>query len=345
MVEVKKMKLRLTRKTAIIGIVFLIFAILPVFISSSYIINLLVLALLYGMLASAWNFVSGYAGQFGLGNGLYFALGAYICAGFYYNHSISPWLGMFLSALVVSVIALLIGFVTFPLSGSYYALSTIALLNILKIIFTENQTIFGEYYGGVAGLRINYVGGFWNMQFIDKRIYYYIVLVMLVITIFISYKISTSKPGFYFKAINTNQMVASSLGVNVLKYKQLAQFLTAFIMSVGGGFYAMYMSYVEPISMFSNDNVMNIMLMAVVGGRATIFGPVIASLILMPLYEILRLTLGNVLPGLPTALFGISLVVVMQFMPEGIVPRFQTIMKKWAHKKEVENKKAEGGNK
>lgn len=252
---------------------------------------------------------------------------------------------MFLSALVVSVIALLIGFVTFPLSGSYYALSTIALLNILKIIFTENQTIFGEYYGGVAGLRINYVGGFWNMQFIDKRIYYYIVLVMLVITIFISYKISTSKPGFYFKAINTNQMAASSLGVNVLKYKQLAQFLTAFIMSVGGGFYAMYMSYVEPISMFSNDNVMNIMLMAVVGGRATIFGPVIASLILMPLYEILRLTLGNVLPGLPTALFGISLVVVMQFMPEGIVPRFQTIMKKWAHKKEVENKKAEGGNK
>ena len=183
------------------------------------------------------------------------------------------------------------------------------------------------------------------MQFIDKRIYYYIVLVMLVITIFISYKISTSKPGFYFKAVNTNQMAASSLGVNVLKYKQLAQFLTAFIMSVGGGFYAMYMSYVEPISMFSNDNVMNIMLMAVVGGRATIFGPVIASLILMPLYEILRLTLGNVLPGLPTALFGISLVVVMQFMPEGIVPRFQTIMKKWAHKKEVENKKAEGGNK
>lgn len=308
-------------------ILVLIFALIPVFVSSSYIINLLVLALLYGMLSSAWNFVSGYAGQFGLGNGLYFALGAYVCAGLYYNQHITPWIGMILAALIVSVIALLIGFVTFPLSGSYYALSTIALLNILKIIFTENQTILGQYYGGVAGLRINYVGGFWNMQFIDKRIYYYIILAMLLITIFISYRISTTKPGFYFKAINTNQMAASSLGVSVLKYKQLAQFLTAFIMSVGGGFYVMYMSFIEPTSMFSNDNVMNIMLMAVVGGRATVFGPVIASLILMPLYEILRLTLGNVLPGLPSALFGLVLVAVMQFMPEGIVPRFQRIIR------------------
>lgn len=324
------MKDKMNKKTIIFLALVLVFALIPVFVSSSYIINLLVLALLYGMLSSAWNFVSGYAGQFGLGNGLYFALGAYVCAGFYYNQHITPWVGMILAALVVSLIALLIGFVTFPLSGSYYALSTIALLNILKIIFTENATILGQYYGSVAGLRINYVGGFWNMQFIDKRVYYYIIFAMLLITIFVSYKISTTKPGFYFKAINTNQMAASSLGVNVLKYKQLAQFLTAFIMSIGGGFYVMYMSYLEPISMFSNDNVMNIMLMAVVGGRATVFGPVIASLILMPLYEILRLTLGSVLPGLPTALFGLSLILVMQFMPEGIVPRFQSIMNKRA---------------
>lgn len=337
------MKAKMNTKTMIFLAIVLVFALIPMFVSSSYIINLLVLALLYGMLSSAWNFVSGFAGQFGLGNGLYFALGAYVCAGLYYNQHITPWVGMILAALIVAMIALLIGFVTFPLSGSYYALSTIALLNILKIIFTENATILGQYYGSVAGLRINYVGGFWNMQFIDKRVYYYIILIFLLATIFISYKISTTKPGFYFKAINTNQMAASSLGVNVLKYKQLAQFLTAFIMSIGGGFYVMYMSYLEPISMFSNDNVMNIMLMAVVGGRATVFGPVIASLILMPLYEILRLTLGNVLPGLPTALFGLSLIAVMQFMPEGIVPRFQSLMQKRAKAKEAKETK-EGDN-
>ena len=337
------MKAKINSKTMIFLALVLIFALIPVFVSSSYIINLLVLALLYGMLSSAWNFVSGFAGQFGLGNGLYFALGAYVCAGLYYNQHITPWVGMILSALIVGLIALLLGFVTFPLSGSYYALSTIALLNILKIIFTENATILGQYYGSVAGLRINYVGGFWNMQFIDKRVYYYIILIFLLATIFISYKISTTKPGFYFKAINTNQMAASSLGVNVLKYKQLAQFLTAFIMSIGGGFYVMYMSYLEPISMFSNDNVMNIMLMAVVGGRATVFGPVIASLILMPLFEILRLTLGNVLPGLPTAIFGLILIVVMQFMPEGIVPRFQAIMRR--HSKAKESKAIKEGGK
>jgi branched-chain amino acid transport system permease protein len=115
-------------------------------------------------------------------------------------------------------------------------------------------------------------------------------------------------------------MAASSLGVNVMKYKQVAQVLTAFIMGLIGGVYVMYISSIEPISMFSYEIVFNIMLMALVGGRATVYGPTIGAIILMPLYALLRLWFSSRLPGLPTAIFGLILMLVTQFMPEGLVP-------------------------
>ena len=128
--------------------------------------------------------------------------------------------------------------------------------------------IFGIKFNGTAGLKLPWNGDFASMQFMDKRVYYYIILAILIITILISYKISKSRPGYYFKAINTNQMAASSLGVSVLKYKMYAQVLTAFIMGVIGGFYVMYITAIEPISMFSFEIVFNILLFAIVGGRA-----------------------------------------------------------------------------
>lgn len=290
---------------------------LPVFVSNSYVINVLVLMLLYAVLSTSWNFVSGYAGQFGFG--VFFAIGAYICAGLFNTFGLTPWLGMLIGAFVTSLIGLAMGFLTFNLSGPYFALSTLALLNILQIVFAENNVILGIKFGGTAGIRLPWIGGFWNMQFVDKRVYYYIILVILVLTLILSNYIAKSKPGFYFKAINTNQMAASSLGVNVLKYKQLAQFLTSFVMGMVGGFYVTYMSFVEPSSMFSFEIVFNIMLMALVGGRATVFGPTIGAMILMPLYALLRLWLAN-MPGLPTALFGVILVLSTMYMPGGLVP-------------------------
>lgn len=297
-------------------------AVAPLFINNTYIINLMVLTTIYCVLASAWNFISGFAGQFGF-SGVFFALGAYITAGMFDTLKITPWVGMFIAAVIVSVIALGMGFLTFSLRKTYFTLSTLALLNILQLIFVQNKVIFGIDFKGTAGLRLPWIGGFMNMQFIDNRGYYYIALAILLLTLVLTNILVRSKMGFYFKAINTNPMAASSLGVDVMKYKQIAQVLTAFIMGLVGGVYVMYISSIEPISMFSYEIVFNIMLMALVGGRATVYGPTIGAIILMPLYALLRLWFSSKLPGLPTAIFGLILMLVTQFMPEGLVPFVQ----------------------
>lgn len=292
---------------------------LPVFVSNSYIINLFVLTLIYCVLSSAWNILSGFAGQFGF-SGLFFGLGAYICAGLYTTFGLTPWVGMIIAAIIASAIGLLMGFLTFPLRKTYFALATLALLNILQIVFSDYPKMFGIDFAGSAGLRIPWFGGFWDMQFVDKRVYYYIVLAILMLTLLLCTYIVKSKPGFYFKAVNTNQMAASSLGVNVLKYKQYAQTMTAFIMGMIGGIYAMYMSYLDPNNMFSFNIAFNIMLMAMVGGRSSVFGPTIGALLIMPFSELLRLWFSSTLPGLPIALYGLILMLFVQFMPEGLIP-------------------------
>ena len=306
----------------IVWIIAAIAAVTPLFIKNTYVINLMVLTTIYCVLASAWNFVSGFAGQFGF-SGVFFALGAYITGGLFDSVKITPWVGMFIAAAVVSVIALGMGYLTFSLRKTYFTLATLALLNILQLIFVQNKVILGVDFKGTAGLRLPWIGGLANMQFIDNRGYYYIALGILLLTLILTNVLVRSKIGFYFKAINTNPMAASSLGVDVMKYKQVAQVLTAFIMGLVGGVYVMYISSIEPISMFSYEIVFNIMLMALVGGRATIYGPTIGAIILMPLYALLRLWFSSKLPGLPTALFGLILMLVTQYMPEGLVPFVQ----------------------
>ena len=306
----------------IVYVIAVIAAVAPLLINNTYVINLMVLTTIYCVLASAWNFVSGFAGQFGF-SGVFFALGAYITAGMFDTLKITPWVGMFIAAVIVSVIALGMGYLTFSLRKTYFTLATLALLNISQLIFVQNKVILGIDFKGTAGLRLPWIGGLANMQFIDNRGYYYIALAILFLTLILTNYLVRSKIGFYFKAINTNPMAASSLGVDVMKYKQVAQVLTAFIMGLVGGVYVMYISSIEPISMFSYEIVFNIMLMALVGGRATIYGPTIGAIILMPLYALLRLWFSSKLPGLPTALFGLILMLVTQYMPEGLVPFVQ----------------------
>ena len=305
-------------KKLLIILIAVIAAIAPIFIKNSYVINIMVLTLIYCVLSSAWNILSGYAGQFGF-SGVFFALGTYICGGLFDTFKVSPWIGMLIAGVVVSIVALAMGAITFPLRKTYFTLATLALLNILQLLFTQQDVMFGINFKGTAGMHLKWIGGFWNMQFVDSRGYYYIIFAMLILTLLFTSRLVKSKAGFYFKALNTNQMAASSLGVNVMKYKQYAQVLTAFIMGVVGGVYMMFISSVEPSSMFSFAIVFNIMLFGLVGGRATLFGAAVGAAILMPVYALMRLWFAN-LPGLPTALFGLILLLTTQFMPQGLLP-------------------------
>lgn len=299
-----------------------VLAVLPLVIKSNYIIQTLIVILLYAYYASSWNIIGGFGGQMSIGHAAYVGLGAYITTVLFTYHKLSPWLGMIVAALVAGGISLLIGIPTFKLNGIYFTLSTIAVVNVMRLFFLSNNKILGYTTGAAVGFKIKWLGGFLSMQFLEKRYFYYIILLMLAVVILVSRKLSTSKTGYYLAAITTNEMAAASLGINVPGYKLRAQFISAFFTALGGAFYAQLYMFIDPASVFSYDLSVEMTVLAMVGGRGTVFGPVIGALLLIPLKELTRTRLGASFAGLPFVIYGIILMLTVYFIPGGVCSIF-----------------------
>ena len=283
-----------------------------------YVMQLVVMLLFYMVWTSSWNIVTGYIGWLSLGHCVYIGIGAYTSAIMFKYLCISPWVGMLAGGLVAGIISILIGYPTFRLKGSYYSLSTVALVNVFRIIFMTKEKIFGFDTNAAMGIKLPWLGTFIDMQNLDKTFYYYIVLALFVIVFMISNYINTSKTGYYFAAIKTNQSAAATLGVNVISYKLRAQFISAFFTAVAGAVYGQMLQFIEPSSFFSSDLSVQIALMAIIGGRGTLWGPVIGALILYLVSELLRSSIGSSLPGSSLAIYGLILMLVIYFMPQGV---------------------------
>jgi len=292
--------------------------IFPFVFHDNYLLQMVIMVMLYAFWASAWNILGGFAGQSAMGNGVYIGIGGYITAVLFTTYGTSPWIGMILSALIAGLLSMVLAYPCFKLSGTYYSLSTVALLHVFRIIFNQEDHIFGFYTGGAVGLKLRWVGGFWNMQFVDKIWYYFIILAMLAFALFLINHIRKSKMGYYLLALNTNQGAAGSLGVNVVRYKLYAQFISAALTAAGGAFYAALLMYVESSRVMGYALSLEVLLLAIVGGKGTLWGPVLAASILVPINELLRANLGSTLSGLPTLVYGLVLMIVIFFLPGGI---------------------------
>lgn len=321
---------------------FAVLLLFPLFQSQQFIINSLCLILLYAYWASSWNILGGYTGQMSLGHACFVGLGAYTTAVLFTHFDCSPWLGLLVAGLVAGLASLVIGIPCFRLKGSYFTLSTVALCHVVRIFFNTNSTIFGVSTGAAQGMKIGWLGGFSAMQFLDKRGFYYVVLGMLVLVLLASFLIKRSKLGFYLASIRTNQEAASSLGVNVMGMKLTAMFMSAFFTAMGGGFYAMFLQYIDPTSVFSYDLSVKIMVLAIVGGSGTLWGPVVGAALLVPIQQILNSRLGASLAGIANVVYGVVLMLVIFYMPSGLKDSFLRWLKallakfrKPTHKKEV----------
>jgi len=308
------------KKLRVLIIVAIVVAILPIFVKDDYFIHTLVMALMFAYLASSWNILGGFVGHFALGNGVYIGIGGYITALLFKTNGISPWIGLIISAVLAGFLSLILSYPCFKLRGSYYVLSTVALLHAFRIVVMNEKTLFGYDTGSSQGLRLPWRGGFINMQFESKLGYYYVIAAMLLVAIIISIYIKSSKNGFYFSAITTNQEAAEAMGVNTTVYKLKAQFISAALTALGGGFYVMFIMFLDPNRVLSYNFSVEIMLYAVVGGLDTIWGPVIGAAVLYPVNEALRISLGTSFTGLSTAIYGLILMLVVYFMPGGVFP-------------------------
>lgn len=311
-------------KLLLLAILFLGLIVLPVVLDLGVsTMSILITVLLYMYYASSWNIMGGYTGLFSLGSGIYIGLGAYITAVLYCELGISPWAGILIAGAVTGLLSMLIGYPTFKLQNIYYSFATFAILLAMLTVFKNFKKIGGLKLGGAEGYKIPAGYSPQNMQFTSKLPYYYIILGLLVIVLLASYAISHSRDGYYFRAISANKDAASSLGVNVLGMKLRAQFISAFFFAVGGGFYCMFMNYIDPSKLFGNDLSINIMIFCVVGGANTLWGPVLGAGIM---YTINRVTTiyASSISGLANIVFGVILMLVVLFMPGGLLPFFHS---------------------
>lgn len=300
------------KKSLPVIILLVLLAVLPLIGLSSYMMHILVLVIMYSMIGMAWNLLGGYCGQVSFGHAAYFGVGAYTAGLLYSKLGVSPWWGLILSIFVVTAFSLVIGFICLRLRGPYFALATLAMGEVFRVV-AENLV---KFTGGDVGILIR------ERTWVVKTWYYYIILLLGIGTFFIVKKVIESKLGYYFVSIREDQDAANSLGINTTLYKTIALCLSGALTGVAGAFYMNYMGYIDPKVVFALHDISIVTIMVVmVGGVATYWGPTIGAIIMVFLAELIR---SN--PSLGVAhqtLFGILLIIIIIFLPNGIVGDFR----------------------
>ncbi|MGB3211796.1 MAG: branched-chain amino acid ABC transporter permease [Desulforhopalus sp.] len=305
-------------KAAFIGILLIAFG-LPLVIRSATYLHILVLLYFYAYLTTSWNLVGGFAGVLPLGHAAFVGIGAYSSTILFLQYGISPWIGMLVGGVIATFAGILIGLPTFKMRGAYFALATIAFAEGFRVI-VENVDFIGPLnINGPRGLQIPPLDtGLANFMFASKEPYYYIILIMLIMVLFLTYAISRSKLGYYLNAGGEEPEAAMALGVNVARAKLIAMAMSSFLTALAGTFYAQFTLYIHPKSIISLDLSFEIAFIALIGGRGSIAGPVLGALLLRPVGDFSRIYFGDTLPGMHLVIFGLVLILVMHYQPRGL---------------------------
>jgi branched-chain amino acid transport system permease protein len=291
---------------------------LPIWMRSPTYLQILILLFWYAYLTTSWNLVGGWAGVLPLGHSAYIGIGAYTSTLLAMHYGLSPWIGMFAGGILAAIVGIIIGIPTLKLRGAYFALSTMAFGEGVRV-FVENTDKIGPFLvNGPRGICVPLNESFWNFQFMSKIPYYYIILIMLCIALFITWYMSRIRIGYYLNAGGEEPEAAESLGVNVAKYKVIAMAISCFMTGLAGTFYAQLALYFYPKAILGLDLSFEIAFIALIGGRGTLAGPVLGALILRPVTDFSRIYFSSFLPGLHLVIYGLVLILVMIYQPRGI---------------------------
>jgi branched-chain amino acid transport system permease protein len=287
----------------------------PLVFSSPFQQRLGALVLLYAIAASSWNIIGGYAGQVSVGHVAFFGCGAYAAMGAYAHFALSPLVGIPAGIVLAVAIAAIIGVPTLRLAGHYFSMATIAVAELSRLVV--NNT---DYLGAAVGLSGPPVPrNVFDLSFISALPYYYLFLVVLAITLFITWRMASSRMGFYLRAIKDSERAARSLGAPASRTKLYAYMLSAGGTSVAGALYAMMFGFVDPESGLGILISVKMLIMAALGGAGLLFGPLVGAAILVPLEEISNSLLGGRGAGLTFVVYGAIIVLIARFQPGGIL--------------------------
>lgn len=319
----------------------------PVDLTLPYPQNVLILVFLYAMLGQAWNVVAGYCGQIALGNAVFFGLGAYTSTLLLLRAHVSPWIGMAAGMAVAVLAAVVIGTPTFGLSrpvvaalarplagpvpqvrpwlrrssaslglgGHYFAIATIAVGEIVRIAFTN-----WPWVGGASGLSLPIMPpSLLNLAFRQKWPYYYVIFTMMALTFVTAWAIERARLGYYLRAIKADPDAARALGIPIAGYKLLAFAICAALTAAAGTFYAQYVLYIDPDSVFPLQTSILVALIPILGGVGNLWGPLTGALLLVPVSEYTRVSLGGTGRAQDLVVYGLLIVLVAVFQPAGFM--------------------------
>ena len=285
---------------------------------NSFYLNLYFTIFMFAGLSSAWNIIGGFGGQLSLGHSAFCGLGAYVSSLLFVKYGVPPLFGTIASIGLAIVLAVIIGYPCFRLKGPFFTLATIAIGEVLLLLAVH----FKGLTAGSEGLSIPFKPSFVNLCFESKTPYAIVAFCFMLITLGVSTWIKRGRLGYQLVALRDEDQAAESLGVNTSKAKMMGLIISGGLTALGGSIFAQYVLFLEPHSEFSLSVSVNLALISMVGGMGTIVGPAIGSLLLIPLQEFLRTWIGGSFQGLYFVIYGALLILVVMFMPRGIIDFF-----------------------
>ncbi len=288
----------------------------PVVVRDSFILDSLILILLWGALSSAWNVAGGYAGQVSLGHAAFFGIGAYAAGLMSARYQQSPWLGLAVGVVFSLLAGGVIGFLSNRLKGPYFALSTIAFAEVLKIVASR----WRGFTSGSEGVPVPFRPGFWTMGLSHVQ-WVYLALVVAILYYLVQVYLERSRVGYQLAGVREDEDAAEALGIPTRRRKVQAVTLSAALTSMCGSLWAQYVGFVDPIHVFSIDLSVRFALNTIIGGIGTALGPFLGSMLITSLETYLRATFSGMkagFGGIYLIIYGVVLILVVRFAPEGL---------------------------
>ena len=293
-------------------LVFVLIALVPLarFVDAyNYVLQVGIGLLMWVTLTTSWNILGGYTGYISLGHNVFFGVGGYTAALLFTHFGISPFIGSILAGMVALVLGILAGFITLRTRGPAFIISTIALLLVITLWFDN-----WEFVGGVNGMSLPLIP--LPLEFV-KVPFYYAMLIAAVGSIWLGYRIAHSKLGLALRAIAQDEVKAEVAGINTRRLKITAFALSAFFPGVVGAIWGYNLAYLRPLIFFTIAVAAQMVLMAIIGGRGTVAGPVVGAFLIVGLNEISISQFGG--SELNLVITGLILVIVLLFFPLGII--------------------------
>ncbi len=279
--------------------------------------RVLTLVFLWATIGLSWNIISGYAGQISFGHQAFVGIGAYATVLLVIRFGLTPWVGMVVAAATAVVAAVFIGVPTFRLAGIYFGLATLAYPLVFRILmdFLGYQEVAIPMVRDRPAL---------YMQFTDPRLYDWLALGVLAATLALSQAIEGSRLGYSLRALKEDEHAAEAMCVDTFRCKMAAFMLSAAPAAVAGAVYAHAILFVvTPDAVFGVLVIVQTLVVCLVGGIGTKWGPLIGAAVMVPTSEVLDTTLGDRLPGIQGVIYGVALVLIMLFAPEGLYWRIR----------------------